>query len=177
VAIQSAFLEAAVGSVLCLDQGIYRLSDGLSLGVPGVAVRAPYGRAILDFSAQASDAPGLQLLADDVDLQGLEIRNTAGDGVRIMGGDGVRLRGVRVGWGRDAPPVAGARGIAVVQATNVTLEDVRVRGASGPGILLEGAAGVAVSRASIRNGPEGISIVDSVDVDVRDERIDLTPAR
>jgi len=171
VAIQSALLEAAVGHVICLDEGTYRLSDGLSLGVPGVAVRAPFGRAVLDFSAQASDAPGLQLLGDDVELQGVEIRNTAGDGIRIVGGDGVHLRGVRVGWGPEAPPVPGARGIAVEQATNVTMEAIRVRGAAGAGVSLDGSAGVSIDGISIARGPEGISYGDSVDVAVRNERI------
>ncbi|HEY0838870.1 MAG TPA: right-handed parallel beta-helix repeat-containing protein [Vulgatibacter sp.] len=175
VAIQSALLEAAVGSVVCLEPGVYRLSDGLSLGVPGVALRAPAGRAVLDFSAQAQGAPGLQLLGDDLDVQGIEIRNTAGDGVRIVGADNVRLRRVRVTWG-EVPPIPGARGVAVIQASNVAVESARIRGAAGPGIYVESSAGVAIDRTRIEGGPEGIVAQDSVDVILGRNRLALVPA-
>lgn len=175
VAIQSALLEAAVGSVICLEPGIYRLSDGLSMGVPGVALRATSGRAVLDFSAQALDAPGLQLLGDDLDVQRIEIRNTAGDGIRIVGADNIRLRRVRVTWS-DVPPIPGARGVAVIQASNVEVRSTRIRGAAGPGVFVEASAGVTIDLTSIAGGPEGIVAQDSVDVILGENRLDLLPA-
>lgn len=175
VAIQTALLEAAAGSVICLDEGTYRLSDGLSLGVPGVALRAPSGRAILDFSAQALDAPGLQLLGDDLDVVGIEIRNTAGDGIRVVGADNVRLRRVRIGWG-EVPPVPGARGVAVLQSSNVAVRSARIVGAAGAGIAVDASAGVTIDRSIIAGGPEGIVSHESVDVTLGHNRLELVPA-
>src|SRR5690554_6122991 len=75
-AIQSALIGASAGSVICFDEGTYHLNDGLFLSVPAISLRPTDGPVVLDFSGQAVDAPGIDVTGDDVNIDGLEVRNT-----------------------------------------------------------------------------------------------------
>lgn len=173
-AIQSALIEAFPGSVICFDEGTYRLTDGLSVGVPGITLRSTRGtggKAILDFSGQVADAPGLDVTGDDVAVDGLELRNTAGDALRLVQGDNVRIRRVRIGWASDAPPVADARGISVLGASNVVVEACTIVGAAAEGILVASSDGVTIRSSSVRDSGGGIAIESSSFVETVNNRL------
>ncbi|WP_169788872.1 right-handed parallel beta-helix repeat-containing protein [Vulgatibacter incomptus] len=172
VSVQSALLEAASGSVICFDPGVYRFTDGLSLSVPGITLRSSGSRAILDFSGQVADAPGLDVTGDDFTVENLELRNTAGDAIRLLQVDSARLRRVRASWTADAPPVAGAHGIAILGSGNVLVEACRIRGAADAGVAIVGSAGVEVRLTSVRESGGGISFDESSEVELRQNRLD-----
>ena len=96
LSIQSALLGSAPGSVVCLESGTYELADGLSLGVPGLTLRALDEGAVLDFYRQRAPAPGIAIQGDDVTVEGLEFRDARGPAVRVEGSDNVRLASLRI---------------------------------------------------------------------------------
>lgn len=169
--IQSALIEASAGSVLCFDAGLYHLTDGLSLSVPGIGLRAEGGPAVLDFSGQVADAPGIDVTGDDVSIDGLDLRNTAGDALRLVQVDNVRLRRLRISWSADAPPVADAHGISILGGSNVMVSDVRVRSAAAEGISIIASSGVSIRRSSIQESGGGIGVEGSLDVELVGNRL------
>ncbi len=173
--VQSALVTASAGSMICFDEGVYHLTDGLSLSVPGITLRATEGLAILDFSAQVADAPGLDLKGDDLTVEGLEIRNSAGDAIRLQQVDSAHLQGIRIGWGDDAPPVAGARGVAILESSNVLVEEVRIHGAEDAGLAVIDSMGVVIRRSSVARCGDGIVEERSADVDLQLNRIRVEP--
>lgn len=161
LAIQSALLGAAPGSVICFEAGVYELSDGLSLGVPGLTLRAEEG-VVLDFSRQRTPAPGLAIQGDDVAVEGLEFRDPRGTGIRVDGSDNVRLSSIRVHWSRPSPD---AVGIDLRSTSNTQVSGVEVSGA-GRGIRAEASARLLVTGASLSHNEVGVWIEGGHDVEL-----------
>src|SRR5690606_18507006 len=76
--VQTAFVEAASGSTICFEEGIYRFSDELSITVPGITVRGVGDAVVFDFADQEAGANGLHVSGDDFTIENLAIRNTKG---------------------------------------------------------------------------------------------------
>ena len=167
VAIQSALLGAAPGSVICFEAGVYELTDGLSLGVPGLTLRAAEEGAILDFSRQRTPAPGLAIRGDDVAVEGLEFRDPRGAGIRVDGSDNVRLSSVRVHWRR---PASEAIGIDLRATSNTRVAGAEVSGA-GRGIRSEGSVRLVVEGSSLRHSDVGVWIEGGHDVEVAETEL------
>lgn len=164
LALQSALLGAAPGSVICLDAGTYRMADGLSVGVPGLTIRGTGEGAILDFSSQRGRAPGLEIAGDDVTVERLELRDARGAAVRVMGADNVRIASVRMSWTRPDDELDD--GVALYGASNTLLRDVEARGASGFGIRVVDAVRTVIDGASLAENAAGIWIEGGADVEV-----------
>lgn len=151
--VQSALLGAAPGSVLCFAEGVYELSDGLSLSTPGVALRAEEGPVVFDFSGQNARAPGLDVSGDDVIVEGISFRHAKGPGLRVVGADNVRLRGIEaIGAGRRIPE---GGGLALQGVSNVLVDSCEIRGVN-EGISLADALQVVVSNCTVRGNQVGL---------------------
>lgn len=167
LAVQSALLGAGVGSIICLEGGTYRLSDGLSVGAPGLTLRSVGGDAVLDFRRQGSPAPGLDVTGDDVSLEGITLRGAKGTGIRVLGADNVHLSEVRLSWKTERKDDAEEmHGIALLEASNVLVKDVEVEGAPGAGIYSSGSADLLIEGASLRGNGIGVEIRGGIDVEV-----------
>lgn len=151
LSIQSALLGSAPGSVVCLESGTYELADGLSLGVPGLTLRALDEGAVLDFSRQRAPAPGLAIQGDDVTVEGLEFRDARGPAVRVEGSDNVRLASLRILWTRSGE---GTSGIDLREASNTRVTDVEVVGAKR-GILSADSVRLVVEGSSLHHNEVG----------------------
>lgn len=163
LAVQSALLGAAPGSVICLEAGTYDLGDGLSLGVPGLTFRAAGEGAVLDFSGGRGRAPGLEITGDDVTVTGLELRNPREAAVRVMGADNVRIDSLRIRW---AEPVERADGIALYGSSNTRIRDVEVLGASGFGVRAHASHRVVIDGCSLQGNEVGVWLEGGSDAEV-----------
>jgi nitrous oxidase accessory protein NosD len=152
LSIQSALLGSAPGSVVCFESGVYELVDGLSLGVPGLTLRALDEGAVLDFSLQRAFAPGLTVQGDDVTVEGLEFRNARGPAIRVEGSDNVRLNSLRILWTRSTQE--GTAGIDLREASNTKVTGVEVVGA-GRGIHSTGSVRLVVEGCSLHHNEVG----------------------
>lgn len=164
LALQSALLGAAPGSVICLESGTYRMADGLSLGVPGLTLRASGDGAVLDFSLQRGRAPGLEITGDDVTVEGLELRDARGAAVRVMGTDNVRIASLRLLWPtRDEAKVDG---IALYGASNTRVREVEALGASGFGIRVVDSVRTVIEGSSLHRNAVGVWVEGGSDIEV-----------
>lgn len=162
LSIQSALLGAAPGSVVCLEAGRYALSDGLSLGVPGLTLRGASG-VVFDFSSQGAPAPGLDITGDDVTVEGIAFHETVGTAVRVLGADNVRLRNLGIAW---TSPGEDAHGISLLESSNTWVKDVEVVGASGAGVRTAGSFRVLIDGASLLHNRAGVRLEGGADVEV-----------
>ena len=137
VNLQTALIEAGVGTTIILPAGTFKLEDGLSLDVAGVTLMgAGEGKTILDFAGQQGAGEGLLITSNDVVLKDFTIRDTAGDGIKSKGADGIIYRHVTVEWTGEPDADNGAYGVYPVESTNVLIDGVTVRGASDAGIYV-----------------------------------------
>lgn len=164
LAVQSALLGAAPGSVICLDAGIYDLGDGLSLGVPGLTFRGAGEGAILDFSSGRGRAPGLEITGDDVTVMGLELRDPRGAAVRVMGADNVRIDSLRIHW--TEPVEEKADGVALYGASNTRIRNVEVQGAPGFGLRAHASLRVVIEGSSLHDNEVGLWVEGGTDIEV-----------
>lgn len=169
--LQEALILAEPGDVVQLAAGVWNLTDGLSLAVPGVTIRgagAGEGGSILDFSGQEGAGEGLLVTSDDVFLTNFAVLNTKGDGIKSKGADRIVYHQLRVEWTAGPKETNGAYGIYPVESTDVLVDSVYVRGASDAGIYVGQSKNIIVRESIATENVAGIEIENSYDADVHD---------
>jgi parallel beta-helix repeat protein len=169
--LQEALILAEPGDVVQLAAGVWNLTDGLSLAVPGVTIRgagAGEGGSILDFSGQEGAGEGLLVTSDDVFLTNFAVLNTKGDGIKSKGADRIVYHQLRVEWTGGAKETNGAYGIYPVESTDVLVDSVYVRGASDAGIYVGQSKNIVVRESIATENVAGIEIENSYNADVHD---------
>lgn len=169
--LQEALILAEPGDVVQLAPGVWKLTDGLSLDVPGVTIRgagAGEGGSILDFTGQQGAGEGLLVTSDDVLLTNFAVLNTKGDGIKSKGADRIVYHQLRVEWTAGPKETNGAYGIYPVESTDVLVDSVFVRGASDAGIYVGQSKNIVVRESIATENVAGIEIENSYNADVHD---------
>lgn len=169
--LQEALILAEPGDVVQLAAGVWKLTDGLSLDVPGVTIRgagAGEGGSILDFTGQQGAGEGLLVTSDDVLLTNFAVLNTKGDGIKSKGADRIVYHQLRVEWTAGPKETNGAYGIYPVESTDVLVDSVYVRGASDAGIYVGQSKNIVVRESIATENVAGIEIENSYNADVHD---------
>ncbi|NJS13900.1 MAG: hypothetical protein HC788_03835 [Sphingopyxis sp.] len=167
--LQEALIVAEPGDTVQLGAGIFKLTDGLSLDVPGVTVRgagASDTGSVLDFTGQMGAGEGLLVTSDDVLLRDFAVINTKGDGIKSKGADRIVYFQLRVEWTAGAKESNGAYGIYPVESTDVLVDSVYVRGASDAGIYVGQSNNIIVRDSIATENVAGIEIENSYNADV-----------
>lgn len=165
--LQTIFIEAEPGHVICIDAGDYSFDTELSVDVDGVTIRgAGADQTKLDFSGQTVGANGIALTGDGILIEKLAVYDPPGDGIRAQGVDGVIFRDLRVEWTTPAESSNGAYGLYPVQSENVLVERCVVVGASDAGIYVGQSRTILVRDSEAYGNVAGIEIENSVDAEV-----------
>ena len=110
--IQEAMILAKPGDTIQLDEGVYRLTDGLSLAQNEVTVQGKgMETTILDFSNQLSGAQGILVSSDEVILRDFAVINASGDAIKVVDVDGIYMINLRVEWTNGPATENGAYGL------------------------------------------------------------------
>ena len=167
--LQEALIVAQPGDVVQLGEGVYMLTDGLSLDVNGVTLRgAGMDKSILDFSGQQGAGEGLLVTSDDVVLRDFGVRDSKGDGIKSKGADRIVYLSIRVDWSGEPKATNGAYGIYPVESENVLIDSSVVRGASDSGIYVGQSRNIVVRESIAVQNVAGIEIENCYDADVHD---------
>lgn len=165
--LQAALIRAEPGEAIILPEGVFHLTEGLSLDVDGVTLRgAGQGKTILDFAGQESAGEGLMVTSDDVTLMDFAIQNTRGDAIKSKGADRITYRYLTVEWTGGPDETNGAYGIYPVESRDVLVENVTVRGASDAGIYVGQSENIIVRNSVVEYNVAGIEIENSMNADV-----------
>lgn len=167
--LQEALILAEPGDTVELGKGIFKLTDGLSLAVDGVTLRgagAGSDGSVLDFTGQMGAGEGLLVTSDDVLLVDFAVVNSKGDGIKSKGADRIVYHRLRVEWLAGPKETNGAYGIYPVEARDVLVDSVFVRGASDAGIYVGQSQNIIVRDSIAMENVAGIEIENSFNADV-----------
>jgi parallel beta-helix repeat protein len=165
--LQEAMILAKPGDTIQLDEGLYKLTDGLSLTQREVSIKgAGMYKTILDFSNQMSGAQGLLVTSDEVLLKDFAVINAKGDALKVVGVDGIYMINLRVEWTNGPATSNGAYGLYPVQSKNVFIEGCVAIGASDAGIYVGQSENIIVKNNKAMFNVAGIEIENSFYADV-----------
>lgn len=166
-ALQEALLLAEPGDTIQLGEGIYELSDGLSLAVDDVTIKGMgMDRTILSFRTQQSGAEGLLIESSGVTLMDFAVEDAKGDAIKAIGADGISFVRVRTEWTNGPDPSNGAYGLYPVGSKNVLIDGCVARGASDAGIYVGQSEDIVVRNSLAEFNVAGIEIENSYRADV-----------
>jgi parallel beta-helix repeat protein len=171
-AVAAAFAQAQPGSTVAFGAGTFRFTNTLNLAAKNVTIKgAGIDQTVLDFKDQAAGAQGIYVQdhSDGVLLVDFTLRNTKGDGIKVIGSAGVTFRRVKVDW-QDVPQSSAHAGYGLypVQSTNVLVEDSVVIGAADAGIYVGQSQNIIVRGNRVSQSVAGIEIENCYSADVHD---------
>lgn len=165
--LQTALITAEAGAVIALPEGVFKLTDGLSLDVDGVTLQgAGQGKTVLSFKDQSGAGEGLLVTSDNVILRDFTMQDTAGDGIKSKGADQIIYYNLTVEWTGEPDESNGAYGIYPVESEDILIEGVTVRGASDAGIYVGQSKNIIVRNSVAEYNVAGIEIENSIGADV-----------
>lgn len=155
--VREALLLAEPGAVLDLGAGRYVFSEPLLLDVGGVTLRGDgAGKTVLDFSGMVDAEAAVQVLADNLVLAGLSVRDSPGDAVAASGRTELSLIDIAIDWpGARALP-SDVDGVAVSRGQRVLMDRVSVAGASATGLAIDQSEQVLLRGVSVRDSSIGV---------------------
>lgn len=166
--IADAFATAKDGQLILFGEGTFKLTNTLIIAANKVTVRGQgMGKTILDFKGQKAGAEGI--FADgvkDIVLESFTVRDTAGNGVKVLGATGVTFRKMEATWTGLEPSEHGPYGLYPVKSKNVLIEDSKVSGASDSGIYLGQSDHAVLRRNEAYENVAGIEIENTFFADV-----------
>ncbi len=165
--LQQAVNELADDTAIVLGEGTYVFDNALTLRGNGLSlIGQGIDETILDFGGVAAQTNGVDVVSDDILLEGFTVVDAKKDGIRIEDSVGVTIRRVKVTWTDESNPENGGYGIYPVRVTNVLLEDSEAYNASDAGIYV-GQCQRAIVRNNIAKGNvAGIEIENTQFADV-----------
>ncbi|MBK8173095.1 MAG: right-handed parallel beta-helix repeat-containing protein [Sandaracinaceae bacterium] len=164
-AVLTAFNEATDGAKICFGPGNYSFNGQLDLATTNVTLFG-VGMPVLDFADQTSGANGISVVGNGFEMDGMWIKNSHGDGIRVTGATGVTFRNVKVSWDGEPSMDNGAYALYPVSCTNVLIEDCEIEGASDAGLYVGQSHNIIVRRNVVHGNVAGIEIENSTNADV-----------
>jgi parallel beta-helix repeat protein len=167
--IQEALVSAKPGTTFRFAAGTFAFENALVLdGVAKVTLQGAGAEAtVLDFKGQRAGSEALSATdTDQLTVRDLHVRDSKGDGIKVLGATGVSFQHVRVTWTGANPTAHGAYGLYPVQSKQVLIEDCYVAGASDAGIYVGQSEDIVVRRNEATQNVAGIEIENSHRADV-----------
>lgn len=165
--LQERLIEAMPGDVIQLGAGRFDLTHPLDVVGDNVTIRgAGSKKTILAFSKQITGSHGIQAYGDNFVIEGLQVVNTSGNAIKVLGARNVVFRDVHVEWTGEAKSTNGAYGLYPVQCENVLIDGCTAIGASDAGIYVGQCKNVVVRNSHAERNVAGIEIENTVGADV-----------
>ena len=166
--VQNAFATAKKGWTLTFAEGTFSFLNELTIGADGVSVvGAGIDKTVLDFAHQASGSEGVFAQnVQDLRLEGFTVKDTKGNGIKVLGVTGVVFRKVKATWTGPDATAHGAYGLYPVQCQNVLMEGCVASGASDSGLYIGQSKNVIVRNGEAFGNVAGIEIENTFLADV-----------
>ncbi len=167
--LQEALILAEPGQVIELAEGIFKLSDGLSLDVDNVTLQGQgMDKSVLSFLNQKGGSEGLLVTSSQVVLKDFAVEDTKGDAIKVKGADGIAMIRIRTEWTGGPKSTNGAYGLYPVQSKNVFIDGAVAIGASDAGIYVGQSENIIVRNSRGEFNVAGLEIENSYNADVYD---------
>ena len=136
---QSLFILAEDGDVVELPEGVFELTNTLSLeGKKKVTIRGKgMNKTILSFKNQTDGAEGIRVSdGSDIVLEAFTVQDAKGDAIKTMHVKGITFRNIKTEWTGIPGPENGGYGLYPVQCQGVMIDQCEAIGASDAGIYV-----------------------------------------
>lgn len=167
-AVQTALIEAAAGSTVCLAAGTFTFSlSELSIATDGLTLKgAGQDATIMEFKDLKVGGNAIVINGNDVKVTEFTVKNPPGDGIRASQVKNVTYQKVSVIWDAAASTGNGAYGLYPVGSQGVRIEGCKVQGASDAGIYVGQSSNILVVDSEAVGNVAGIEIENSTDAEV-----------
>jgi parallel beta-helix repeat protein len=139
---EDAFLDAVNdlddGTTLILGRGVFMFDNAVTIRGANEVKLLGQGRQVttLDFSGQVTQSNGVDVVANEFEIQSLTIADAKKDGLRVEDSDDIVIRRIRVTWPDGPATTNGAYGIYPVKSTNVLVEECEAFNAADAGLYV-----------------------------------------
>ena len=167
--IQSQMILAEPGTVIELPEGVFTLTNTLSLeGKKKITIRGKgMDKTILSFKGQTDGAEGVRVSdGSDIILQDFTVQDAKGDAIKTMHVTGITFRNVKTEWTGTPGPENGGYGLYPVQCAGVTIDNCVAIGASDAGIYVGQSKDIVVKNSKAYHNVAGIEIENSLRAEV-----------
>lgn len=161
---QTAMILAETGSVIELPEGVFTLTNTLSLeGKTKITIRGKgMDKTILSFKNQTDGAEGIRVsYGSDITLEGFTVQDAKGDAIKTMHVTGITFKDVKTEWTGVPGPENGGYGLYPVQCQQVTIDQCVAIGASDAGIYVGQSKDIIVKHSKAFHNVAGIEIENS----------------
>lgn len=168
---QSALILAEPGTVIELPEGVFTLTNTLSLeGKSRITIRGKgIDKTILNFKNQTDGAEGLRVSdGSDIVLEGFTIQDTKGNAIKTMHVTGISFKNLKTEWTGEPGPTNGGYGLYPVQCQQVMIDGCIAIGASDAGIYVGQSKDIVVKNSKAWHNVAGIEIENSLRAEVYD---------
>ncbi len=166
---QSQMILAEPGAVIELPEGVYTLTNTLSLeGKKKITIRGKgMDKTILSFKGQTDGAEGIRVSdGSDIVLEDFTVQDAKGDAIKTMHVKGITFRNVKTEWTGTPGPENGGYGVYPVQCEKVLIDNCVAIGASDAGIYVGQSKDIVVKNCKAYHNVAGIEIENSLRADV-----------
>lgn len=164
--LQAAISTLKKGDAIAFKRGQFDLTQPLTIAQPDVTVRGEgVERTVLSFRGQTSAGPSLRVTGSGAELQDFVVRDAPGDALALDGANGAEAQELVVEW-TQSQRGNGPRGLSVLNAHDVLVDHVAVRGASEAGIFVGASQNIVVQKNRAERNVAGILVANSAAVDV-----------
>jgi len=166
---QSLFILAEDGDVIDLPEGVFELTNTLSIeGKKKVTIRGKgMNKTILSFKNQTDGAEGIRVSdGNDIVLEAFTVQNAKGDAIKTMHVKGITFRNVKTEWTGIPGPENGGYGLYPVQCQGVIIDQCEAIGASDAGIYVGQSKDIIVKKSKAYHNVAGIEIENSLNAEV-----------
>lgn len=166
---QSLFILAEDGDVVELPEGVFELTNTLSLeGKKKVTIRGKgMNKTILSFKNQTDGAEGIRVSdGSDIVLEAFTVQDAKGDAIKTMHVKGITFRNVKTEWTGTPGPKNGGYGLYPVQCKGVLIDQCEAIGASDAGIYVGQSKDIVVKKSKAYHNVAGIEIENSLNAEV-----------
>ena len=166
---QSLFILAEDGDVVELPEGVFELTNTLSLeGKKKVTIRGKgMNKTILSFKNQTDGAEGIRVSdGSDIILEAFTVQDAKGDAIKTMHVKGITFRNIKTEWTGIPGPENGGYGLYPVQCQGVMIDQCEAIGASDAGIYVGQSKDIIVKKSKAYHNVAGIEIENSLNAEV-----------
>ena len=167
--LQTAFILAESGSVIELPEGVFSLTNTLSLdGKKNITIRGKgMDKTILNFKTQSDGAEGIRVSdGANIVLDGFTVQDAKGNGIKTMHVNGITFHNIKAEWTGTPGPENGGYAMYPVQCEGVTIDGCVAIGASDAGIYVGQSKEIVVKNSKAYHNVAGIEIENSLGADV-----------
>jgi len=155
-------------SAIVLGEGTYTFDNALTIRNADQVTLIGQGidETTLDFGSVTTQVNGVDVIADDILLEGFTVVDAPKDAIRVEDSDGVTFRRVKVTWSGGPATENGAYGLYPVRVSNVLMEDCEAYNASDAGIYVGQCVNAIVRNNIAKGNVAGIEIENTQYADV-----------